>query len=74
MNICKTSSFLSVIYGRPLKNRETTKLTAALPTFLTTHANMAVLPLMTVTLVGVDGSMKGRIVVDGSDGSISVYM
>jgi hypothetical protein len=29
---------------------------------------------MTVTLVGVDGSMKGRMVVDGSEGSTSVYM
>ena len=34
-------------------------LTAESPISLTTHANMADLPLMTVTLAGVEGSMYG---------------
>ncbi len=36
------------------------QLTVALPTFFTTQARIAVLPLMTVTLEGVEKSMWGR--------------
>ena len=38
-------------------------LTLAVPKFLTTQASMAVLPLTTVTLVGVVASMNGTSVV-----------
>ena len=40
-------------------------ITAALPTSRTTHANMAVLPLITVTFLGVVRSIDGVGVTSG---------
>ena len=46
-------------FTRPVALNYYEVLTAAFPTFLTTQASMADLPLITVTLLGVVGSING---------------
>ena len=50
-----------MFYWNPEKE---TKITLAVPKLYTMHASFAVFPLMTVTLVGVVGAMKGARVVE----------
>ena len=51
------------------------RCTFAVPKFLTTQANMAVFPLITVTLVGVVASMNGaKVVVLSGVGVVVVVM